>query len=75
MLKGNFLSDPPDPEPEVSPKWRGLAEILTELKEEVKERKDDEARHCLVVTHDDRTSNQIREVRLVLNFCQISSLA
>ncbi|MPC64325.1 hypothetical protein E2C01_058438 [Portunus trituberculatus] len=45
---------------EVNPKWVALSEILDEIQKEVNESKHFEK--CLVVTQDDRTSQQLREV-------------
>ncbi|XP_037794294.1 LOW QUALITY PROTEIN: DNA repair endonuclease XPF-like [Penaeus monodon] len=44
---------------EVNPKWLALSEVLAEIREEVQEGKNLEK--CLVVTHDDRTSQQLKE--------------
>ncbi|XP_045109312.1 DNA repair endonuclease XPF-like isoform X3 [Portunus trituberculatus] len=44
---------------EVNPKWVALSEILDEIQKEVNESKHFEK--CLVVTQDDRTSQQLRE--------------
>ncbi|XP_047494472.1 DNA repair endonuclease XPF-like [Penaeus chinensis] len=44
---------------EVNPKWLALSEVLAEVREEVQEGKNLEK--CLVVTHDDRTSQQLKE--------------
>lgn len=45
---------------EVNPKWIALSEVLDEIQKEVNESKNFEK--CLVVTQDDRTSQQLREV-------------
>ncbi|KAK8380878.1 hypothetical protein O3P69_008058 [Scylla paramamosain] len=44
---------------EVNPKWVALSEVLDEIQKEVNESKNFEK--CLVVTQDDRTSQQLRE--------------
>ncbi|XP_042856458.1 DNA repair endonuclease XPF-like [Penaeus japonicus] len=44
---------------EVNPKWLALSEVLAEIREEVQESKNLEK--CLVVTHDDRTAQQLKE--------------
>lgn len=44
---------------EANPKWLALSEVLAEIREEVQEGKNLEK--CLVVTQDDRTSQQLKE--------------
>lgn len=44
----------------MNPKWIALSEVLDEIQQEVSESKNLEK--CLVVTQDDRTSQQLREV-------------
>ncbi|KAG0721240.1 DNA repair endonuclease XPF [Chionoecetes opilio] len=46
---------------EVNPKWVALSEVLDEIRLEVSDSRSLEK--CLVVTQDDRTSRQLREVR------------
>lgn len=49
-----------EPELEVNPKWLVLSEVLEEVRSEASESK--KLEKCLVVTQDDRTAQQLREV-------------
>ncbi|XP_064088555.1 DNA repair endonuclease XPF-like [Macrobrachium nipponense] len=48
-----------EPKLEVNPKWVALSEVLAEIREEAEESKHLEK--CLVVTHDDRTAQQLKQ--------------
>ncbi|XP_068247046.1 DNA repair endonuclease XPF [Palaemon carinicauda] len=48
-----------EPKLEVNPKWLALSEVLAEIREEAEESKHLEK--CLVVTHDDRTTQQLKQ--------------
>nr|XP_045584995.1 DNA repair endonuclease XPF-like isoform X2 [Procambarus clarkii]XP_045585004.1 DNA repair endonuclease XPF-like isoform X2 [Procambarus clarkii] len=52
-------SDLIEPDLEVNPKWLALSEVLDEIRKNVCESKILEK--CLVVTHDDRTAQQLKE--------------
>ncbi|KAK7047730.1 DNA repair endonuclease XPF [Halocaridina rubra] len=54
-LKAQLL----EPDLEVNPKWKALSEVLAEIREEAAENK--ELEKCLVVTHDDRTAQQLKQ--------------
>ena len=47
--------------PEINPKWLALSEVLSEIRNEVKNSKTVEK--CLIVTYDSRTAQQIKDVR------------
>lgn len=52
-----------EPDLEVNPKWLVLSEVLEEVRNESSESK--KLEKCLVVTQDDRTAQQLREVSTV----------